>query len=230
MRKIIILVFAVILTIITYNFYETKNVKEENIKSDANYRIEENITIDEPNQEIVEKEEDLENYVEEINTEVTEITSKDVLTEDDKITLKNTFITLTNFIFYDGKIKGKSFKDLTTSAKQKVISIYETIDSKIEAKFPGYKETVKESSTKTYTDLKEELSNIKENLLTSYREDIGEENYEEQNKLLDESINTMKESFSPVIDTIVDKSKEIYETTKEKADTWYKNWKEENAQ
>ena len=74
MRKIIILVFAVILTIITYNFYETKNVKEENIKSDANYRIEENITIDEPNQEIVEKEEDLENYVEEINTEVTEIT------------------------------------------------------------------------------------------------------------------------------------------------------------
>ena len=182
MRKIIILVFAVILTIITYNFYETKNVKEENIKSDANYRIEENITIDEPNQEIVEKEEDLENYVEEINTEVTEITSKEVLTEDDKITLKNTFITLTDFIFYDGKIKGKSFKDLTTSAKQKVISIYETIDSKIEAKFPGYKETIKESSTKTYTDLKEELSNIKENLLTSYREEIGEENYEEQNK------------------------------------------------
>ena len=230
MRKIIILVFAVILTIITYNFYETKNVKEENIKSDANYRIEENITIDEPNQEIVEKEEDLENYVEEINTEVTEITSKEVLTEDDKITLKNTFITLTDFIFYDGKIKGKSFKDLTTSAKQKVISIYETIDSKIEAKFPGYKETIKESSIKTYTDLKEELSNIKENLLTSYREEIGEENYEEQNKLLDENINTMKESFSPVIDTIVDKSKEIYETTKEKADTWYKNWKEENAQ
>lgn len=230
MKKIIILVFAVILTIITYNFYETKNIKNENINNEPEYRIEENTIIEESNQETIEQEENIETYVEEINSEVTEITSKEVLTEDDKITLKNTFITLTDFIFYDGKIKGKTFNELTTSAKQKVISIYETIDSKIEEKFPGYKETIKETTTKTYTNLKEQLSDIKDNLLTSYREEVGEENYNDQNKLLDESINTMKDSFSPVIDTIVDKSKEIYETTKEKADTWYKNWKEENAQ
>lgn len=230
MKKIIILVFAVILTIITYNFYETKNIKNENINNEPEYRIEENTIIEESNQETIEQEENIETYVEEINNEVTEITAKEVLTEDDKITLKNTFITLTDFIFYDGKIKGKTFNELTTTAKQKVISIYETIDSKIEEKFPGYKETIKETTTKTYTNLKEQLSDIKDNLLTSYREEVGEENYNDQNKLLDESINTMKDSFSPVIDTIVDKSKEIYETTKEKADTWYKNWKEENAQ
>lgn len=230
MKKIIILVFAVILTIITYNFYETKNIKNENINNEPEYRIEENTIIEESNQETIEQEENIETYVEEINNEVTEITAKEVLTEDDKITLKNTFITLTDFIFYDGKIKGKTFNELTTTAKQKVISIYETIDSKIEEKFPGYKETIKETTTKTYTNLKEQLSDIKDNLLTSYREEVGEENYDDQNKLLDESINTMKDSFSPVIDTIVDKSKEIYETTKEKADTWYRNWKEENAQ
>lgn len=230
MKKIIILVFAVILTIITYNFYETKNIKNENINNEPEYRIEENTIIEESNQETIDQEENIETYVEEINNEVTEITAKEVLTEDDKITLKNTFITLTDFIFYDGKIKGKTFNELTTTAKQKVISIYETIDSKIEEKFPGYKETIKETTTKTYTNLKEQLSDIKDNLLTSYREEVGEENYNDQNKLLDESINTMKDSFSPVIDTIVDKSKEIYETTKEKADTWYKNWKEENAQ
>ncbi|MBQ3511759.1 MAG: hypothetical protein IJA30_05615 [Bacilli bacterium] len=230
MKKIIILVFAVILTIITYNFYETKNIKNENINNEPEYRIEENTIIEESSQETIDQEENIETYVEEINNEVTEITAKEVLTEDDKITLKNTFITLTDFIFYDGKIKGKTFNELTTTAKQKVISIYETIDSKIEEKFPGYKETIKETTTKTYTNLKEQLSDIKDNLLTSYREEVGEENYNDQNKLLDESINTMKDSFSPVIDTIVDKSKEIYETTKEKADTWYKNWKEENAQ
>ena len=230
MKKIIILVFAVILTIITYNFYETKNIKNENINNEPEYRIEENTIIEESNQETIDQEENIETYVEEINNEVTEITSKEVLTEDDKITLKNTFITLTDFIFYGGQIKGKTFNELTTTAKQKVISIYETIDSKIEEKFPGYKETIKETTTKTYTNLKEQLSDIKDNLLTSYREEVGEENYNDQNKLLDESINTMKDSFSPVIDTIVDKSKEIYETTKEKADTWYKNWKEENAQ
>ena len=38
----------------------------------------------------------------------------------------------------------------------------------------------------------------------------------------------MKESFSPVIDTIVDKSKEIYESAKDKTSSWYQEWKEEN--
>ena len=56
MKKIIILVFAVILTIITYNFYETKNIKNENINNEPEYRIEENTIIEESKQETIDQE------------------------------------------------------------------------------------------------------------------------------------------------------------------------------
>lgn len=231
MKKIIILIFAVALTAITYNFYENKNstlsTKEDNKIS---YRVEEQNLISDSDNEVVTSEQELATYISEVNNEVDTIISKESLTSTEENTLKNTFVTLTDFIFYGGTIKGKTFNDLTTTAKETIISLYEKIDSKIESKIPGYKETIKETSTKTYTNIKDQLTALKDNLLTSYREEIGEDNYNDQGELLDESINTMKDSFDPVIDTIIDKSKEIYEDTKEKADSWYQEWKEENVQ
>lgn len=229
MKKILILIFACILLFITYDFYESKkeSSKIQNEQKDISYRIEENLIEEESVQKEV-SEEDFTSYISEINNEVEEITNQDSLTKEEQNVLKNTFITLTDFIFYNGEIKGKTFNELTTTAKESVISLYEKIDSKIESKIPNYKETIKDTSKKTYKNIKEKLTSLKDDLLLKYKTEIGEENYQEQEELIDESISTMKESFSPVIDTIVDKSKEIYETAKEKTSSWYQEWKEEN--
>ena len=225
MKKIIVLIFAVILAIVTYNFYESKSTIAEQTK----YRIEDK-NGKEDLEVAINSEEELTTYINEINEEVITVTSKENISESDKITLKNIFITLTDFIFYNGKLKGQTFNQLTVKSKEKIISLYEKIDNKIDEKIPGYKETLKDNSTKTYNDINEKLTKLKEEVLTLYREEIGEENYNDQNELLEESISTIKESVSPVIDKIAEKSKEVYNNTKEKADTWYKNWKEGNAQ
>lgn len=230
MRKFVILFFAVIPTIITYNHFHHKN--EEIIanqdKTSESYRIEEenNLIIEET---IVEEitEEELTTYISDINDEVDIIVTQEEVTPTVELTLKNTFITLTDFIFYKGEIKGKTFNELTTSTKESIISLYEKIDSKIEEKFPGYKETIKETSTSTYNNIKAKLTTLKNDLSTSYKQEIGEDNYIEQEELFDDSLNIMKDSFEPVINTIVEKSKEIYEDTKEKADSWYQEWKED---
>lgn len=231
MRKILILIFAIILLFITYDFYSNRQItdKKEDTK-DISYRVTESNNLIEETDEVASTEEEITTYISEVNNEIDTLLTQEELTEDDKLTLTNTFATLTDFIFYNGTIKGKTFNELTTEAKQSIISLYENIDSKIEEKFPGYKENIKETSTKTYNNLKEKLTTLKDNLLASYRKEIGEDNYNDQQELLDESINTMKDSFSPVIDTIVEKSKEIYEEATTKADSWYQEWKEENAQ
>lgn len=231
MRKIFILIFAAILLFVTYDFYSNNQTtdKKENTK-EISYRVTESYNLIEESEIVASTEEELTTYISEVNNDVDTILTQEELTEDDKLTLTNTFITLTDFIFYNGTIKGKTFNELTTSAKESVITLYEKIDSKIEEKFPGYKEEIKETSTKTYNNIKEKLTTLKDNLLISYRQEIGEDNFNDQQELFDESISTMKDSFSPVIDTIVEKSKEIYEDATTKADSWYQEWKEENVQ
>lgn len=232
MKKILILICAVILTLITYNFYENKKVEEKEPSNEISLRAEEYNLIKEEDMAIENEvsEQEITTYLSEVNNEVSEIVAKEEITSTDEYTLKNTFITLTDFIFYNGTIKGKTFNDLTTSAKESVLSIYEKIDSKIESKFPGYKETIKDKSEKTYNNLKDKVTNLKDELLEKYKQEIGEENYTEQGEIIDESISTMKESFSPVIDTIVEKSKDVYEKAKDKASTWYEEFKEDNKQ
>lgn len=54
--------------------------------------------------------------------------------------LKTGFITIVDFFFYDGEIKGYKFSELTDKTKIEVMKIAFMIDSKIESKFPNYKE------------------------------------------------------------------------------------------
>ena len=74
-----------------------------------------------------------------------------------KSTLKNGFVTVVDFLFYKGKIKGYTFEDLTTSAKLKVLAMALYFDNKIEEYFPGYKESISSTTNKIYTNLKEEI-------------------------------------------------------------------------
>jgi hypothetical protein len=60
---------------------------------------------------------------------------------------KSSFITIVDFIFYDGTIKGYTFNELSDSAKLKVLKIALTIDSYIDNYFPNYKETISDKTT-----------------------------------------------------------------------------------
>ena len=234
MKKIIILLVSVLaLSVIFKSFSNNKRKELEKIEvietKSLDYRVEEphNLIIEEETN-IIETEEDFANYIAKINKDVESIVSKETITEHEQLTLKNTFITLTDFIFYGAEINGITFEELTTSVKEEIISIYEQIDSKIEEKYPGYKETIKETTIKTYNNIKEELLILKQEIETSYKNEIGEEKYEEQKAILEENIEIMEESFDPVIDKVIESSKEIYEATKEGLDHWYQTWKEAN--
>ena len=76
-----------------------------------------------------------------------------VLTESNKEKAKTSFCTLVDFIFYDGSIKGHTFKELSTSAKAKVIYYTLLVDGKIDEKWPGYKDTINSK----YNDVKLKL-------------------------------------------------------------------------
>ena len=74
--------------------------------TDKNQVQEENLIIEE--QTPVTTEEELVTYIDSVDYQVEAITSKqENLTVEEQKTLENTFITLTDFIFYGGTIKGK---------------------------------------------------------------------------------------------------------------------------
>ena len=165
------------------------------------------------------------NYVNDLNNEVDELTSSEI-TEATKTKLKESFITLTDFIFYEGTINGITFNELSTSVKEKVIEVYETIDKKIETVWPNYKETIKSTATKIYTNLKIKTIELKDELLNKYKESIGESAYNESVQVFEDDINRLKESTQPTIDYAKEKGQEAYESIKDKASSWYENFKE----
>ena len=95
--------------------------------------------------------------------------------EDFKGKFKTYFIEIVDFIFYDKEINGYTFDSLSNSAKLKVISTALKIDSMIDNKVPGYKETIWSSGNKIY-------SNVKERLVTLYLDTASKvcENREEE--------------------------------------------------
>ena len=85
----------------------------------------------------------------------------DIDGETIKNSVKNGFITVVDFLFYEGKIKGYTFSELSSSAKLKVLSMALYFDTKIEEYFPGYKETISSTASRVYT-------NVKEKIITAY--------------------------------------------------------------
>lgn len=234
MKKNAIIIFIIVIIALTYNSITKEEVTQKNELQDKNtieYRVEEQqnlITNTEPIIDNTNDNVEFTNYIETINSDITTITNKQELSPIDKETLKNTFITLTDFIFYNGEIKGTTFSELTQTAKEKVISIYEKIDAKIESVYPGYKEMIKDTSIKTYSNIKEKLVDLKDQIQINYKNEIGEDRYNDQVETFNEGKENMIESFEPIIDKAAEEAKEIYNETVKNLDKWYKNWKEEN--
>lgn len=165
-------------------------------------------------------------YINDVTNEVSELDSEKSLSQKTKESLKKTFITLTDFIFYDGTIKGKTFKELSSEAQEKVLELYEKLDSKIESVFPNYKEEIKDTSTKTYSKVKEKAKELKEKIKSIYIERVGEDTYQKEMEIIENTKDKVVEKASPIISDVKAKAKETYTKTKDKLDKWYKNFKE----
>ena len=165
-------------------------------------------------------------YINNVEQEVTTITEKEELTVEDQKVLENTFITLTDFIFYDGEINGVTFDELTDAAKEKVLDIYDKIDTKIESVFPNYKEDIASTSKDVYANIKKEITELRDKIKDKYIDEYGQEKYDNLEQSYNESKETLKDSAQSTYETLKDVSTEFYETTKNKAENWYKNYKE----
>lgn len=101
---------------------------------------------------VTSSEEDVVNYFEEIYAK-----EENGNLDNFKSDLKDGFIKIVDFIFYDSEINGYTFKELGNIAKLKIIGIALKLDGKIEEYIPNYKETISSTSGKVYNDVKERL-------------------------------------------------------------------------
>ena len=76
-------------------------------------------------------------------------TTSEMLKDKNRNVIKENFIKIVDFIFYDSDINGYYFKDLTNGAKLKVIYYSTMLDNLIDKEFPSYKENLSEMYNNT---------------------------------------------------------------------------------
>ena len=127
--------------------------------------------------------------------------------------IKKGFVSIIDFIFYGKEIKGHTFKELTGTAKLKIIAIALKIDNKIDSYFPGYKDRLSEK----YRAVKEKLAELYAECTVKVCEKIGEDNC---NKLR-EDFDKMKTNFGIAGDYL----KDAFSKAGDKLKKWYENWR-----
>lgn len=177
------------------------NENKDAIKND-NYNEKDNIVIDELNNTL--------NNIE-----------KSTRDENFKDKVSSTFISIVDFLFYDGTIKGISFDELTEKGKEKVLEISSKIDVKLEEKCPGYKEKISNSTSKAYQKASEIIKKGAKNINDFAKSALGDENYQAIIDAKDELVKYSKESLNYVTGA----GSKVFNNTKEKLNEWYQNFK-----
>lgn len=231
---------------------EENKVSEDNIVSDEMEEfkdtVKDNTTInkDKVNESIIDKKEEIINNT---NTNNTNTNNSNTITYSDKDTevinslnetltkvksnvsdndfldsAKGVFISIVDFLFYDGSINGVTFDELTDSGKQKVLEIASRIDSTIENKFPGYKETISDKASNAFNKASEIIKKGANDLNDFAREKLGEDNYQSIIDAKDELVYYTKNA----INFIGDVSSSLWNSAKDKLNNWYQNFKNNN--
>lgn len=177
------------------------NENKDAIKND-NYNEKDNIVIDELNNTLKNIEESTQD-------------------ENFKDKASSTFISIVDFLFYDGTIKGISFDELTEKGKEKVLEISSKIDVKLEEKCPGYKEKISNSTSKAYQKASKIIKKGAKNINDFAKSALGDENYQAIIDAKDELVKYSKESLNYVTGA----GSKVFNNTKEKLNEWYQNFK-----
>lgn len=189
-----------------------------NDEQDSNTNIEENndASVEENNDDVsVEEnkdytEEDVIQYFEDFKNTIKESDT----TQNAKEKIINSFITITDFMFYDGEIYGITYDQLQEQSKIQLQNDYLEIDSMIESKFPNYKDTLssKYDSVKTWINEKYNL------LIEKGKEGLSEETLN--------NIDEYKKSLNDAKESLKDASGSIYEDEKVKVKSWYETYRQ----
>ena len=148
-------------------------------------------------------------YFENLNNQLTTYDNND---ETLGKTIKTNFVKCIDFIFYNKEINGKTFNELTNATKLKILSLTLSIDSKIDEKFPGYKDTI----NSTY-------QNIKTKIIEKYLETTTNicNNDPDLCITAKEGFADLKTNFGITWDVI----KELTSSGVSKLKDWYEIWK-----
>lgn len=211
---------------ITYANNKNEEVKEEIKEKEDNIKEEIKIDIklnDNENKDAIKND----NYNEKDNIVIDELnnTLKNIeespQDENFKDKASSTFISIVDFLFYDGTIKGISFDELTEKGKEKVLEISSKIDVKLEEKCPGYKEKISNSTSKAYQKASKIIKKGAKNINDFAKSALGDENYQTIIDAKDELVKYSKESLNYVTGA----GSKVFNNTKEKLNEWYQNFK-----
>lgn len=135
-------------------------------------------------------------------------TTSEMLKDKNRNVIKENFIKIVDFIFYDRDINGYYFKDLTNSAKLKVIYYATMLDNLIDKEFPSYKE-----------NLSEKYNNMKAKLVKLYLEKSSEYCKDNENvcKQAKSDFTVLKKSLNITFDFI----KGLCQDGTQKLKEWY---------
>lgn len=144
-------------------------------------------------------------YFDTLKHDVTTISSYENV-ERFKDSITQSFIYLTDFIFFDGELEGIKFKDLTTETKASVITTYVEIDELIMSIYPNYKE-----------NLSDKYDSVKQFFTELYESNLSEE--------AKQNIENTTSNVSEVVDMAGGYAGDVYDTAKTKVKTWYTDFK-----
>ena len=134
---------------------------------------------------------------------------------------KGVFVSIVDFLFYDGEINGVTFDELTDSGKQKVLAIASKVDNAIESKIPGYKETISDTASSAFNKASEVIKSGANNLNNFAKEKLGEENYQSIIDAKNELVYYTKNA----INFLGDVGGKVFNSVKDKLDSWYQDFK-----
>ena len=156
-----------------------------------------------------------------LESSLTKINNGSTSDESFSDSAKGVFVSIVDFLFYDGEINGVTFDELTDSGKQKVLEIASKVDNAIESKIPGYKETISDTASKAFNKASEVIKSGANNLNNFAREKLGEENYQSIIDAKDELVYYTKNA----INFLGDIGGKVFNTVKDKLDSWYQDFK-----
>ena len=137
--------------------------------------------------------------------------------KDMKQKVSEKVVTLVDFLFYDGEIKGVTRADISDETKDKLMNIIEKVDTKIEKRFPDYKEKISDKTSDALDFIKEKGTNGIHKLDDYLNQKV--DNYDEFKDVANSIISNTKDDFSEV--------KDLAKSGFSKVKDYYENWRED---
>ena len=198
--------------------YDNKNVQviETTVSSDVNVTIDsDDSAISEATYEETNKDEIVLKYYQDEETKIKRLLNSN--DKDMKQKVSEKVVTLVDFLFYDGEIKGITRTDISDETKNKLMNIIEKVDTKIEKRFPDYKEKISDKTSDALNFIKEKGTNGIHKLDDYLNQKV--DNYDEFKDVANSIISNTKDDFNEV--------KDLAKPGFSKVKDYYENWRED---